>query len=58
MIMAYAFGKPVQPLAGAFQEQRHQNFDKADFDIYLKRARSCVFESELSTTGDARTLRR
>jgi hypothetical protein len=24
MIMAYGFGKPVQPLAGAFQEQRHQ----------------------------------
>ena len=24
MIMAYAFGKPVQPLAGAFQEQRRE----------------------------------
>jgi hypothetical protein len=23
-IMAYGFGKPVQPLTGAFQEQRHQ----------------------------------
>ena len=24
MIMAYGFGKPVQPLAGAFQEERRQ----------------------------------
>ncbi|MGB7835617.1 MAG: hypothetical protein WBL84_25775 [Xanthobacteraceae bacterium] len=24
MIMAYGFGKPVQPLTGAYQEQRHQ----------------------------------
>jgi hypothetical protein len=24
LIMAYGFGKPVQPLTGAFSEQRHQ----------------------------------
>jgi hypothetical protein len=30
MIMAYAFGKRVQPLAGAFQEQRHQVLEVRD----------------------------
>ena len=27
MIMAYAFGKPVQPLTGAFQEQTHRTLE-------------------------------
>jgi hypothetical protein len=27
MIMAYGFGKPVQPLAGAFQEQTHRTLE-------------------------------